>query len=241
MCDLDEAENYMDVVPYPVRVLAFDVKGIAHKRHEIGLYCQRENIETFVMLDDDLKFIRREDPSSVKLTPVDSSDMNSMFSAIRRQLGRFAHVGVSARQGNNNVGVGSPDILVDRNTRIMRVLAYRTKDFLDVEHKRVELMEDFDVTLQLLRKGKPNINLYWWAQDQDGTNAIGGCSEFRTHERHAQAVLRLQELHPAFVKLVDKENKTGGAFGKRKEVRVQWKAAFEEGIRYVSGQRPINK
>lgn len=228
-------------MPYPVRVLAFDVKGIAQKRYEIGLYCQRAGIDTFVMLDDDLKFIRRESPGTVKLIPVDNNDMNSMFTTIRRQLGRFCHVGVSSRQGNNNVGVGSADVLVDRNTRIMRVLGYRTKEFLEVEHNRVELMEDFDVTLQLLRKGKPNINLYWWAQDQDGTNAEGGCSGWRTHERHAKAVLRLQELHPAYVKLVDKENKTGGAFGKRKEVRVQWKAAYEEGERYVNNQRKNNQ
>lgn len=238
-CCYDEWENYENVVSAPVRVIGLNVKGIAQTRHEIGQFCQDANEDTFVMLDDDLKFIRRENPDTTKLIPADNNDMNNMFANIRRHLGRFCHVGVSARQGNNNVGIGSADVLVERNTRLLRVLAYRTKDFLDLEHGRVDIMEDFDITLQLLRKGKPNINLYWWSQDQDMTQAPGGCSEYRTHEIHTASVLKLKDLHSNFVKVVEKTNKTGGEFGTRTEARIQWKAAYEEGVRYVNNLRAV--
>lgn len=242
-CRLEEWEQYTETVQtiYPeVRVIGLNSVGIAQTRYEIGRWVDAKGDSTFVMLDDDIKFIRRADPSTTKLVQIEHGDMSAMFATIRRQLGHFCHVGVSARQGNNNVGVGSPDVLVERNTRLLRVLAYRTKDFLELEHGRVDIMEDFDITLQLLRKGKANINLYWWSQDQDMTNAPGGCSEYRTHQLHARSVLKLQELHPAFVKIVEKKNKTGGEFGTRVEARIQWKAAYEEGVRNANSVRSVS-
>jgi len=149
---------------------------------------------------------------------------------------------VSMRQGNNNVGAGSADLLVEYNTRIIRAVAYRTKDFMELEHRRINFVEDLDYTLQLLRKGKKNVCLYWWAQDQGMANAPGGCSEVRTLEIHEAAVKQLHSLHPQFVTIVQKNNKTGGEFGQRTESRIQWKAAFEEGrIRNVSSVGAINQ
>jgi len=206
------------------------------------MHCQKLGVDTFVMLDDDLKFIRRKDPSDTKLISVEEDDMSQMFTMVRRMLSSHCHVGVSARQGNNNVGAGSADLLIERNTRLLRVLAYRVKDFLNLEHGRVDIMEDFDITLQLLRQGKGNVNLYWWAQDQDQTQAPGGCSEYRTQLVHAKSATKLCELHYPFVKLVKKENKTGGEFGHRTEVRIQWKSAFEEGrIKNVHRDRELDQ
>lgn len=241
-CTRDEYDTYRSVLPSDIELVGTDAVGIARTRQFIGHHCEKMGADTFVMLDDDLKFIRRKDPSDTALIDVNEDDMSQMFAAIRRMLSYHVHVGVSARQGNNNVGVGSADILIERNTRLLRVLAYRVKDFLKLEHGRVDIMEDFDITLQLLRKGLSNVNLYWWAQDQAQTQAPGGCSEYRTQEVHANSARKLAELHSSFVSLVQKKNKTGGEFGNRLEVRIQWKAAFEEGrIRNVSSSGGLDQ
>jgi hypothetical protein len=88
-------------------------------------------------------------------------------------------------------------------------------------------MEDFDVTLQLLRKGHRNAVLNQWAQDQGTSNAPGGCSTYRTPEVQAAGAYGLQKLHPDFVTVVDKETKQAWGGGVRKDVRIAWKKALE--------------
>jgi len=216
-----------------INILPTFVQGISVVRWDIALHCDNNNITHFVMLDDDLRFYRRKDPSTVSLQDADHSDMNHMFAMMRYYLGKFPCVGISARQGNNNIGIGSSDIIVDTNVRLLRAFGFRTKDYLNTIPNRVLFMEDFDVFLQLLRQGKPNLNLYWWAQDQIQTHAPGGCSTYRTQASHALAAQQLKNLHPAFVELVEKRNITGGEFGTRLEVRIQWKAAYQEGVKNV--------
>jgi hypothetical protein len=159
--------------------------------------------------------------------PASSVDLQLMFKTINTYLEHgFAHVGISAREGNNRQGTGGPLALFEENTRILRVHAFWTEIYNSVEHGRLEFMEDFDVTLQLLEKGYKNANLFYWSQDQRQTQANGGC-DYRTHASHEEAAATLQKLHPQVVTLRQKENKTGGAFGKRTEVTIQWKKAYD--------------
>jgi hypothetical protein len=149
-------------------------------------------------------------------------------------LNEHAHVSVSAREGNNRAGVGEAP-LVSLNTRTLRVLAYRTEEFLRAEHGRVPVMEDFDVNLQLLRAGHSNACASFWAQGQRMTNEAGGCSTYRTHELHEGAARRLAELHPGLVRLRQKQNKTDReGFGTRTEVTISWKAAYADGRRVLA-------
>jgi len=137
-------------------------------------------------------------------------------------LDTFAHVGISGREGNNRVR----DAWVE-NTRYMRFLAYRTDQYMACEHNRVTVMEDFDIALQMLRAGHPNKVYYMYAQGQAKTQSAGGCSVWRTHEVHNAGAERLAELHPGFVTVRQKQNKTDReGFGTRKEVTVYWKKAF---------------
>lgn len=152
-----------------------------------------------------------------------------MLRTIEGLLDEYAHVGVSAREGNNRAGEGDAPLLQE-NTRTYRVLAYQTDMFLSVEHGRVRVMEDFDVNLQLLRQGHKNACLFYWAQGQKMTNAPGGCSTWRTHEVHEESARRLAELHPGLVSLREKHNKTDAdGFGTRTEVTIQWKRAYNHG------------
>lgn len=220
-----------------VGILGVPATGIGDKRQMILEHCVKKEYKYFTMMDDDLQFFRRKDPSTTNLIPATEDDMVQMLVAMQRGLARYSHVGVSARQGNNAAGIGSADVIREQNVRVMRAVAFRTKEYASIEHNRINGIEDFDATLQLLRKGHSNLNLYWWAQDQQQTNAPGGCSVWRTKKYHEDNVRRLKELHSDFVTLVPKENKTGGDFGTRLEVRVQWKEAWKEGQRALSNSR----
>lgn len=215
-------EYGMGLAGVRARVVGSPAAGIAAVR----LWCgQHAEDDKFVMVDDDVKFMVRAGADDWHLVQQKPADVAEMWSAVSTLLDEYGHVGVSPREGNNRFGVG-PAPLIAENTRTLRVLAYRTADFLRMIHGRVAVMEDFDVNLQLLEAGIPNASTYYWSQDQLMTNAPGGCSTYRTHDVHEASARELQRLHPDFVRLRQKENKGGGAFGTRTEVTIAWKKAF---------------
>lgn len=212
-----------------VGVIACPERGIARTRLAIGEHAHDSGAEMFCMLDDDIRFLVRKSEDGWQLRGTEPGDVSQMFAAVSHWLNcGYSHVGVSAREGNNIAGVGGKD-LRNECTRTIRFLAYRTEDFLGVEHGRVDVMEDFDVNLQLIEQGKPNVSLFYWAQGQKMTNAPGGCSTYRSHEVHERSAHRLAELHPRHVKLRTKNNKTDAdGFGTRTEVTIMWKQCYEE-------------
>ena len=90
---------------------------------------------------------------------------------------------------------------------------------------RLEVMEDFDVALRLLRAGHDNVILNNWANNQAGSGKEGGCSHFRTPELHAACASKLASLHPGFVKVVQKTTKGAWGGGTRTDVNIAWKKA----------------
>ena len=210
--------------------------GIAATRQFIGELASYAREPCFMMMDDDLKFMVRQSSSVWKLRQAEALDVTHMLQWVEVLLDDYAHVGVSTRQGNNvgprGVLTGPPPLTVDC-VRTLRCLAYRTDEFLECEHSRVPVMEDFDVNLQLLERGHMNTRVHYWCQDQRVTGEAGGCSEFRTHEMQDAAARRLVELHPGFVKLRMKKNKTQapGDFNERTEVTVYWKKAWQSSQR----------
>lgn len=212
------------------RVVDFKYSRIGEKRHMIGSWAKSNGYGKFVMLDDDIDFLVRRDSDDWRLRAAEEDEVVEMFAMMERLLDTYALVGVSAREGNNRYGLGTPDELVVENTRIMRISAFRTEEFLSVQHGRVDVMEDFDVAIQLLRRGMPNALMAYWANGQRMTNAPGGCSIWRTLEVHNAAAHRLAELHPGLVTTRLKQNKTDAdGLGTRTEVTVQWKKAYGHG------------
>src|SRR5438552_1439496 len=97
-------------------------------------------------------------------------------------------------------------------------------------------MQEFATTLQLLRTGRKNAVIFYYAQGQRGSNSEGGCSIYRTPETHDRICRQLAKLHPGIVRLKEKQNKhSQRGFGTRTEVTVQWRAA------YASSVEPTNK
>lgn len=221
-----EIDDYRFDLPMNINVVEVRVKGIAATRQWIGQYAASKGQDKFLMMDDDVKFFRRTNYDMTNLMPCTPAEIDDMLESVEFALQNgFGHVGVSAREGNNNFGLANQSSH-EKDTRILRVYGFWTELFNACEHGRVEVMEDFDVALQLLRKGYHNANLFYWAQDQGGTQSVGGCSGYRTHEMQDRSARKLAELHPGLVTLREKKNKTGGEFGTRTEVTIQWKKAF---------------
>ena len=220
--DHDEADQY---TKYDCKTMVCpeSVHDIATKRKYI-----HENATTnkIVMLDDDLRFYIRKKHNDWHLRYLEGEEYPAMFGLIDKWLDDYAHVGVSAREGNNRV-----EHLSVENTRYMRVLAYNLDHFDGVEVGRVKVMEDFDINLQLLKKGLPSKVSYYYAQGQGSSNAAGGCSEWRTLDVQSEGAERLKELHPDVVSVVEKETKTAWGGAIRKDVKVQWKQAYKTGAK----------
>jgi hypothetical protein len=134
----------------PFCIVPPEIDSIAKKRAWILKKFYDE--KSIAMMDDDLRFAVRQE-GTTKLVEATHYDVGRYLSALERQLGHYAHAGFSARQGNNTKPEGW-----EKNTRMMYVLGYNPKVVVDnCELGRIETREDFDYTLQLLRKGFENV------------------------------------------------------------------------------------
>ena len=206
--------------------------GISHTREWILTELAAKRSERYVlMLDDDMDFCYRPDMTDPALETIkDLPRFEEMLKQLEQWLeDGFVHVGLCARQGNNHF-LG-PETYRDI-TRMMNAYAYDTHALkeLEVNVGRNLVMHDFDLTLQLLRKGYPNRVSYQYVWNQRGSGAEGGCSGYRTAEVQRASALQLQQDHPEFVTIV---TKTTGTVWKdmeeRSDVNVQWQKAYEEG------------
>ena len=190
---------------------------------KLGLMAADVQDELVMLCDDDFVFFRRIDPFEPQLRKMEEDDWDDMMLAINDLFAKNPNlygVGISMRQGNNRLEWNG-----NENTRLNGCIIYRRELFLSAEHDRLNPMNDFDVNLQLLRRGFDNHLIAEFCYNQGGTNAPGGSSDYRTLETQAASAHKLAELHPGFVNIRQKENKTGGEFGNRTEVTVFWKKA----------------
>ena len=176
------------------------------------------------MMDDDLTFAYRKQQTGTQLHKAGMENVLDMFNTIETNLEHYIHVGISAREGNNRIAAETKTV-----TRMMRLLAYNKQEVLNTGARfdRIDTKQDFDMTLQLLRKGHKNLVLYNFAHNQPGSNNRGGCSVYRNDEMMNRCSHELAELHPEFVKVVEKTTKTSWGGGVRTDVRIAWKKAYE--------------
>ena len=176
-----------------------------------------------LMLDDDLGFFVRRDDDPTKLRIATPKELKAGIKLMEKTLVRAAHAAFAVREGANRCT--DPTI---ENVRCLRALGYNADVLRNerVRFDRLPVMEDFDVALQLLRKGYKSVTINTLLQDQAASNAAGGCSTYRSVEVQAQGAEGLARLHPGFVTVVDKAAKGGGAWATRKDVRVAWKKAY---------------
>jgi TET-Associated Glycosyltransferase len=217
-----------------------DVNGISETRRWILTALAPSLKEKYVlMVDDDMDFCWRPDIKQVALETIkDSIRLQHMLTLLESWLDDgYVHVGLSARQGNNRPFYqnGVQGLFPWReNTRMMNAYAYNVEKLnkLDVELGRIQFMEDFDLTLQLLRKGYSNIVSYEYCWNQRGSNKEGGCSDYRTAAKQKEAAEKLQRFHPDYVRVKVKTTKEAWqGMRERYDVEIQWLKA------YMSSQR----
>lgn len=211
------------VLPPSIRTLSPTRQYILDK-HDV-----RRHGPKLCLLDDDLRFDKRRMDKAGLFVVATPRDVVAIFNKLELALDFFAHAGVLAREGGNRV-----EERFRLATRMTRVLAYdvprvqKTRARFD----RVPCKQDFDMTLQLLRAGLPNYVICDYVQGQGGSQAVGGCSAYRTLKMLDDAARQLAKLHPGFVSVVEKATRSawGGTNEKpvlRTEVIVQWKKALE--------------
>lgn len=192
------------------------------------------------MIDDDMIWLQRIVANDWHLRRAHGADVVAMFQAIVDQFNanpRLAHVGVSPRAGNNRSD-GWPSY----NGRLNNIHVFRREALLrhGIQFNNLPgliLMEDFHVTLALLLHGYQNMMLNHWAWDQGSSNAPGGCSTYRSAATQEASARVLAATYPDFVRLRQKATKTAwkgvqdSDTGKRWDVTIQWKKAYEQGQR----------
>lgn len=221
----EEAVEYADKGDKSCHIIGVpaNVRGIAPTRQYMTDWAYAYGARFLLQISDDVQFFRRKSCSDVKLRKAEEDDVTEMVDVLMELCEQHGHAGVSARAGNNRQE--DPIRLATRMCDVYMHDITLLRD-LGVRWDRNVVMEDFDVTLSLLRRGYPNAVVYEWAWDQPGSNAAGGCSTYRTYEVQKQGAQTLAELHPDFVKVVQKPSKNWKGFTDRWDVNVQWLKAF---------------
>lgn len=205
-------------------VLPTKEQGIANVRQWIMEQAQSKYA---LFLDDDMVFGTRI-TGTTRLRNSTKKDMDDMFILLLDWLEEgLIHVGISQRAGNNRILDDFVEV-----SRMNNVYAYNVQRFIneDIKFNRLQVMEDFDVTLSLLKKGIKNrvSYKYVWGQRKSGDD--GGCSEYRTPQVQHDAAIQLSKLHSGLVRIISKESKEQwrGFDNKfRTDVVISWKKAYK--------------
>jgi len=209
---------------------------IAATREWIIQHCLNRGYDKIIMLDDDLTFATRRSADDTRLRKIRGKELIREFDRLEEKLGpQFPHVGFGVRQGNDKleeVGWQSPG-------RMCHTLAY----YLPIVAKEasfvfggLEIREDFCFSLQLLLKGYPNAIWTETVVNQRKYNSAGGCSVYRTPAMSDAEAWKFKALFPDYVSVVDHDYKTSVP---RKEVKVYWKKALQDGLRNRTLSRSI--
>lgn len=223
----DEHEAYRAAYPdLRVTVVPEWISAIPAKRQWIVEQCTTRYL---MQIDDDVMFYRRDGEHESGTPRLRNATPEEVGLMIREMLEKardgYAHVGVSMRPGNNRFDGDGLDMNQKGGSwRVCHIFLHDLAAFK--EHgirwdRMTRTMEDFDVTLQLLRAGCSPYMFYKWSQHDKGLDAPGGCSEYRDEEVWGDAVAELQALHPDVVRL--RENAKGTP-----QAQVEWRRAFRQ-------------
>jgi hypothetical protein len=222
------------------RLLVHNVRGPAATRQFI---LETVDAPSVFQLDDDLRwYVRRSYHPKIRLRDAQPEDVGQCLDELVDWL-RDQSVGlvaVSQRQGN----CWEREAWTSVATRPCRAWGYTPsvlRDLPDFRFDQVEFLEDFNLCLWVLRSGL-NTRMTWhFATGQSGSNTSGGCSGIRTRENHAAAVRQLARLHPAYVRIVQKQTVDDwfGGDGVRDDVVISWARAAQDGRNGVIEQLPL--
>ena len=206
------------------QAIACSVNGVFPISHVRQWILDQENAR-FLMMDDDLDFCARISDNDWHLRQASIEDFQRLYDLLENLFNRYPHIGLSPRAGNNRIT--KKIMYAARQHAVYGVNPEFMRRF-NIRFDQVPLMEDFDVTLHLLRKGYSNAVIYHYCWNHGVSNSAGGCSDYRTQDLQTRAAHLLKSRHPDFVRIVEKQTKVSWAGMKiRTDVQVEWKRAYE--------------
>ena len=208
------------------RILVCPLRGIAPTRDAIVQQARGLGQDKIVMLDDDLIFQRfRADGKITNCTP---DEVVQAFKWLEMTLDTYVHAGFAIRFSDKGGGY------LDKSPgRMMHVLGYNINRLPEdatfwrgVTDYGTFSMDDFNMTLQLLTRGIPNVVSGEWRTSPSAGNSKGGASTWRNLQTQNQSAHDLARLFPQYVALRSKNNWQGIEGGQMYDVTVQWKRAY---------------
>lgn len=224
LVDKSEYDDHLFEYSSICNVQSVEKRGIHNVRQYAVNNCKTPYM---FLLDDDMVFFRR-DFASIKLSPCSDQDILEMFNILVEWMEfphlRYMLVGLSARQGNHLVEDDFVDITRQMNFHGIRLDLFKGMGF---RFDRSEVMEDFNLLLDMFTRGIPNRVMYQFCWNQKGSGSKGGCSTYRTDKLQKKCAEDLKNRYPDFVRLVEKKSKSAWkGMETRTDVNVQWKKAF---------------
>lgn len=217
-------------------VLPCPVGGIARTRDFILEHALAVGHPYIVMLDDDVVLQKRRG-EMIKgqkvpgITNCDPSEYPEAFAWIEEKLKVYAHCGWGLRFN----GFAQPG---DEQSpaRMMHCLAYNMQVIRDTGVRfcngvdpSIHSMDDFNMTLQLLTKGYPNVISLVYRASPAPSNSRGGASTWRTLETQNASARKMKELFPNFVEMRLKDNWPGMEGAEMYDITAKWRKALEFG------------
>ena len=230
VCPASEAHLYqrlgVDVMGVPD-----ELSGIHHARQWVVDHAHSECV---FMIDDDMKFAQRDPkwlyPEYTYYLPqaeTGPEQVGKLFDMMESwmEVDGFVHIGIDARQMN----VGRKDRWWRQVVRMNNAYGHNVRILKEegIRWDRLPVMEDFDVTLCLLKEGYPNQITVDYVWNQRGSGKKGGCSSYRNLQMQAECAHRLAALHAPFVQVVEKSSKSNWeGMETRTDVQISWRKAF---------------
>jgi hypothetical protein len=211
-CLVVHEDEHMDYEHFGYDILAHREIDIPSIREHIKIYTGEDHI---LMIDDDVKFHRRDENAKLITPPVDK--LVELFDHIEHLLENELWVGVGmmkrafARDPDTEFLYGGPMAGVfGFNARVA------IRDDLCFNKGGILVSEDHMFNLTLLTKGHTNIIFNQWAFSA-GQHTEGGCGIYRTPQIIDESYETLHRLFPDYVKPTGKYYPTGN-----QRYRIAW-------------------
>jgi len=228
-------ENDHPPVDPPFEFVRIDCTGISNVRQAIINLSDDNKI---LMMDDDLSFFVRDSLESESLRLAKPFEIADMIQWLDVALNEYAHASISARTQNFQCTyrLQKANAFTLETVRPYRIYGF-DKSIVEGEKLefgaglKINVQDDFHITLELLELGYPNIVNFKYAHEQRGSNSRGGAATYRNIELLEKCAQNLKQRHPKVVKVVQKKtiNSWGGTLERpvfRTDVIIQWQKAL---------------
>jgi len=228
-------ENDSPPIDPPFEFIRINCTGINNIRQAIVKLSDDNKI---CMMDDDLSFFVRDNTEVVDLRMIKPFEIVDMIQWLDEALNEYAHASISARTQNFQCTyrLQKANVFTLETVRPYRIYGF-DKSIIEGEKLefgaglKINIQDDFHITLELLELGYPNIVNFKYAHEQRGSNSRGGAATYRDLELLERCALNLKQHHPEVVKLVKKKtiNSWRGSPENpvfRTDVIIQWQKAL---------------